>query len=220
MKKLILSLAFASALCSASFAQDDKYTAAMQPKVIAVDTARNPADLLSLSAAFERIADAEKTKWHPYYYAALAQVNAAYMMGNGAQPMGAKADAFADKAEALIGKADGLSPNNSEVYVVKKMIATLRMMADPMTRWQQYGPMAEEALQTAAKLNPENPRVYLLMGQDKFYTPEQFGGSKAEAAKMFEKAEAKYGTFKPATSLDPDWGRGQTKYFMSMAKGA
>jgi hypothetical protein len=43
----------------------------------------------------------------------------------------------------------------------------------------QYGPKAQEALETARKLNPNNPRVVdLLEGQDKFYTPEQFGGSK------------------------------------------
>ncbi|WP_315818240.1 hypothetical protein [Paraflavitalea speifideaquila] len=51
------------------------------------------------------------------------------------------------------------------------MIATLRMMADPMNRYMTYGPQATEALQKAKSLNPENPRVYLLEGQDKFYTP-------------------------------------------------
>ena len=47
-----------------------------------------------------------------------------------------------------------------------------------MNRYMQYGPIAEQALQKAIKLNPENPRIYLLQGQDKFYTPEQYGGSK------------------------------------------
>lgn len=219
MKKIFLLLAASVAICLAAFAQDDKYTAAMKPKVVAIDTTHSTAELLALSAAFERIADAEKTKWLPYYYAALAQVNAAYMM-NMDKPDAAKSDPMADKADALLNKADALSPNNSEVYVVKKMIATLRMMADPMTRYMTYGPQAEQALQTAAKLNPENPRVYLLQGQDKFYTPEQFGGSKTEAVKLFEMANTKFGSFKPATSLDPDWGRGQVKYFMAQAKGA
>lgn len=213
MKKLLFSLLFIAGFAAAN-GQDDKYTAAMQPKVTAADTAHSAPELLALSAAFERIADAEKTKWQPYYYAALTQVNAAYMMTL-QKPDASKSDPLADKAEALLNKADAINPNNSEIYVVKKMIATLRMMADPVNRYMTYGPQAEAALQTAARLNPENPRVYIQQAQDKFFTPEQFGGSKTEAKTLFEKASKKFETFKPASSLDPNWGRGQITYFMS-----
>lgn len=215
MKKFLFSVLLTTAFGAAAFAQDDKYTKAMQPKVAAVDTTHSTAELLALSAAFERIGDAEKTKWLPYYYAALTEVNAAYMMSMGGQPKASATDPMADKAEALLNKADALSPNNSEVYVVKKMVATLRMMGDPMSRYMTYGPQAEEALQTAMKLNPENPRVYIQQGQDKFYTPEQFGGSKTEAKKLFEEADKKFASYKPVTALDPDWGRNVIKYFMS-----
>jgi hypothetical protein len=214
MKKIVLLLAGVLSLSASLFAQDDKYTAAMAGKVVAVDTSRRADDLIALSASFERIADAEKTKWLPYYYAALTQVNAAYMMSM-EKPDAAKTDPIADRAEALLSKAESLSKDNSEIYLVKKMIATLRMMADPMTRYMQYGPKAEEALQTAMKLNPENPRVYMLQAQDKFYTPEQFGGSKEEAKKLFELSNKKFETFKPASAIDPNWGRSTLKYFMS-----
>jgi hypothetical protein len=214
MKKLLFSLTLFAGLTLAAKAQDDKYTNAMMPKVMAADTTHSTAELLSLSAAFERIADAEKTKWQPYYYAALTQVNAAYMMGM-QKPDAAKTDPMADKAEALLNKAEALSKDNSEIYVVKKMIATLRMMADPMNRYMTFGPQGEQALQTAAKLNPENPRVYLLQGEDKFFTPEQFGGSKTEAKTLFETAGKKFESFKPASSVDPNWGRSTLQYFMA-----
>ena len=219
MKKFLLSFFIIAGFAVVAHAQDDKYSAAMKPKVVAVDTTRSAPDLLALSASFERIADAEKTKWLPYYYAAYTEAYAG-LMSMGQKPDITKTDPMADKAEVLINKADALNPNNSEVYIVKKMIANLRMMADPMNRYMTYGPKGEEALQTAVKLNPENPRVYLLQGQDKFYTPEQFGGSKTEALKLFQMADTKFGSYKPATSLDPDWGRGQVKYFMAQAKGA
>ena len=64
------------------------------------------------------------------------------------------------------------------------------------------------------KLNPENPRVYLLQAQDKYFTPEQFGGSKAEAKKLFEEANKKYAAFKPASTIDPAWGRSSVNYFL------
>lgn len=216
MKKLLLSVALFAGLAMAAKAQDDKFIKAMEPKVAALDTLRNADDLLALGAAFERIADAEKTKWQPYYYAALAQVNAGLMMSM-QKPEAAKTDPLADKAEAMLNKADALSPNNSEVYVVKKMIATLRMMADPMNRYMTYGPAGEQALQTAQKLNPENPRIYLLQGQDKFFTPEQFGGSKEEAKKLFAESAKKFEAFKPASGIDPVWGRPTLQYFMAQA---
>ena len=214
MKKLFFSFAILTAFCLSAAAQEDKFLKAMEPKVLVLDTVRSSNELLALSAAFERIGDAEKTKWHPYYYAALTQVNAAYFMSMG-QPDVAKTDPIADKAEVLINKADALNPNNSEIYVVKKMIASLRMMGDPMNRWQTYGPQAEQALQTAVKLNPENPRVYILQAQDKYFTPEQFGGSKTEAKKLFEEAAKKFASFKPASSIDPNWGRSSVTYFLS-----
>jgi cytochrome c-type biogenesis protein CcmH/NrfG len=87
-----------------------------------------------------------------------------------------------------------------------------------MNRYMQYGPVAQQALETAKKLNPENPRAYLLEGQDKFFTPEQYGGSKEEAKKLFEEALKKYEAFKPATAIDPNWGRGTTQYFLGQIK--
>jgi hypothetical protein len=219
MKKGIL---FASLLLVmlTSVAQSDKYMKAMQDNLATLDTARNPDELKNLSASFERIADAEKTQWLPYYYAALSQINAGYFMMNG-QMNGGMADKFdpiADKAENLLNKSEDLSKDNSEIFVVKKMIASLRMMADPMNRYMQYGPLAQQALDAAKKLNPENPRVYLLEGQDKFFTPEQYGGSKEEAKKLFEEALKKYEAFKPATAIDPNWGKGTTQYFLGQIK--
>jgi hypothetical protein len=215
MKKALLFLTF-SFLLLTGFSQSDKYMNAMQDKVAALDTTHSVEGLRDLSAAFERIGDAEKNQWLPYYYAALAQVNVGYTMSMGKSGgMTAQLDPIADKSEQLINKADELNKDNSEVYVVKKMIATLRMMADPRNRYMQYGPQAQQALQTAKKLNPENPRVLLLEAEDKFFTPEQFGGSKEEGKKLFEEALKKFDTFKPATAIDPNWGRSIAQYFLS-----
>jgi hypothetical protein len=200
------------------FAQSDKYVGAMQPRVAQVDTTRDPAALKDLSAAFERIADAEKNQWLPYYYAALTQINAGYMSMMSGAPSAAVIDPLADKAESLLNKSEALSKDNSEIYLVKKMIATLRMTADPMNRYMTYGPVAQEALETAKKLNAENPRVYLLQGQDSYYTPEQYGGSKEKAKELFNEASKKFETFKPASDLDPNWGRPALQYFLGLYK--
>ncbi len=218
MKKFSL-LTVASVFMLVTFAQSEKFIKAMEPKIIAIDTTQNVDALINLANAFERIAEAEKNQWTPYYYAALAQVNAGLIMAmtNGnAGGLAGKTDPAATKAEQLLNKAEELSKENSEIWVVRKQIATLRLMADPMTRYMTYGPAAAEALATAKKLNPDNPRVYLLEGQDKFFTPEQFGGSKTEAQKLFTEAAKKFESFKPESSLHPVWGLNQLKYFQSL----
>jgi len=214
MKKIILSiLLFACTI--ALFAQSEKYKSAMKDKIAALDTTRDVTTLKDLSASFERIGDAEKTQWLPYYYAALAQVNAGNLIyvSNVSNPAELKnLDPLADKADQMIGKAETLTKDNSEIYAVKKM------MVDPMNRYATYGAKAQESLETARKLNPENPRIYLLEGQDKYFTPEQYGGSKAEAKKLFEEALKRFDSFKPATDLDPNWGRTTAQYFLSQIK--
>jgi hypothetical protein len=220
MKKIILAATFCICILSV-FAQNEKYKAAMKDKITALDTTREMSTLKDISAAFERIGDAEKTQWLPYYYAALSLINAGNLLYV-ANPSNVeelkKIDPLAEKAEQLIDKADALSQNNSEIYAAKKMAASLRMMVDPMSRYMQYGAKAQEALETAKKLNPENPRIYLLQGEDKFYTPEQFGGSKTEAKKLFEEALKKYDSFKPASDIDPTWGKNMVEYFLNQLK--
>jgi hypothetical protein len=219
MKKY-LSLLFVLSIGLNVNAQSAKYISAMEAKVTAIDTTRSTAGWQELGNSFERIAEAEKTQWLPYYYAAVSNVMMGYMLNNGTPGSGnsTQTDQIADKAEAMISKAESMEKENSEIYCVKKMIATLRMMVDPMTRYQTYGPMAAEALSKAKSLDPQNPRVYMLEGQDKFYTPEQFGGSKAEAKTLFEESAKLFESSKPKSPIDPHWGLGQVKYFLSQVK--
>ena len=220
MKKLILTIALFTCTV-ALFAQSEKYKAAMKDKIAVIDTLRDVAALKDLSAAFERIGDAEKNQWQPYYYSALALANAGNFIYTGNPSDAAQLknlDPLADKADQMITKAEALSKDNSEIYTVKKMITSLRMMVDPMSRFMTYGAKAQEALETARKINPGNPRIYLLEAEDKYFTPEQYGGSKTEAKKLFEEALKRYESFKPATDLDPNWGKNTTQYFLSQLK--
>jgi hypothetical protein len=218
MKKIIVFAAALFMMINAS-AQSEKYLKAMQDNVSSLDAIHTAQGWTEAANNFQRIADAEKTQWLPYYYVALSNVMAGYMQGTvNPNPNPSATDPLADKAEEALNKAEVMIKNNSEIFIVRKMIATLRMTADPMNRWQTYGPQAAEALQRAKALNPENPRVYLLEGQDKFYTPEQFGGSKTEAKALFEESAKKFENFKPESPIHPNWGLSQVKYFQSQIK--
>jgi len=221
MKKSIFILT-AIVVANISYAQmPDKFVKAMEAKIALIDSTHTVEGFTDLANAFERIADAEKNQWLAYYYAAYCNASAGTLAGAGGDMMAAKADKtdpYADKADKQIKKAEELAKGNSEIFIVKKMIATLRMLGDPMNRYMTYGPEAQAMLDEAKKLNSENPRVYLLEGQDKFYTPEQFGGSKEEAKLLFEKAQKLYESFKPETNIHPNWGKNQIAYFLSQIK--
>lgn len=215
MKHVFFSLMLL-ALSISSIAQSEKFVAAMTPLIPASDTARTKEGLSALSNSFERIANAEKTQWLPYYYAAYCKIREGMMYYDGQfGDKSALLDPFADKAEELLNKADAIEKNNSEIYCVKKMLSSLRLIANPMGRYMEYGQKGAEQLETAKKLDPENPRVFILEGMDKVNTPEQFGGNKAEGKALLETAIKKFETFKPKSSLHPSWGMPMTRFYLA-----
>lgn len=197
MKSILFSFLMFTALVS--FAQSDKYVAAMKNNLALFDSAKTSSDLQALANTFERIAEAEKTQWLPYYYAGLALSTAGWN-----DPKMDK-DANSTRINTLCDKAEALD-KNSEIYVLRNMSATQQMMIDPQTRWQTYGMQASKDLQIATQLNPDNPRIYYLQGESLINTPPAFGGGKDKAKPMFEKAIALFKTDKPKP-LWPNWGR-------------
>ncbi len=201
MKSILSSFLILMTLVTS--AQSDKYVAAMQKNLHSFDSARTTADLLTMANTFERIGDAEKTQWLPYYYAGLALSTAGWN-----DPKLDK-DANSTRINTLCDKAETLD-KNSEIYVLRNMAATQQMMVDPQTRWQTYGMQASKYLQIATQLNPDNPRIYYLQGESLFNTPPAFGGGKDKAKPMFEKAVALFKTEKPKP-MWPDWGLDRTE---------
>ncbi len=213
MKNLTLLL-FAVFSFSQSFAQSDKYLPAMQKNMSAIDSSfSSAASMVALANNFERIGKAEKDQWLPYYYAAFLQVNAGYI-GQDATKM----DEYADKAESLINTADSLEKNNSEISCIRSMIASARLMADPMTRYMEFGPLSSSYIDEAIKLDPSNPRPHLLRGQGLRYTPEQFGGGCEAAKPHFSTSLEKFAAFKPASPLHPNWGESRVQMLLEDCK--
>ena len=212
MKKILL-MSMLVILCFVTFAQSEKYVPAMKKNISMLDSALVKGNMTALANNFERIGDAEKTQWLPYYYAAYCAVMNGFL-----ETDKSKVDAIAGKAEELITKAETLAgKENSETAVIKSMIASAHMMVDPQSRYMKYGPASALNIATAKVLDPTNPRPYYLDGQAKFYTPAAFGGGKDVAKVFLEKALAMFDAFNPAGELYPTWGKSSTLYFLSMA---
>ncbi|MDE3252498.1 MAG: hypothetical protein KGO92_06800 [Bacteroidota bacterium] len=186
-----------------------KYEAGMVRGLEQLKDAKTAEDMAATSAFFERIGDAEKDKWLPYYYAAYANYLTGWM-----NPKADK-DKVGEKSKELITKAEVLEPENSEIYCMKQMVAIMQMTVDPMSRWQSYGAEARADIEKAIKADPNNPRSYYLNGQTLMNTPEAYGGGKAVAKKLFEKALELYKTFKPASAFHPDWGKEQAEKLLA-----
>lgn len=201
MKKLIAAIALLATVTA--HAQDDKFTAAMKKNLALFDSAKTTQDFMNIASAFERIGDAEKTQWLPYYYAGLALTTAAWSDAK------MDKDENATKVNALLDKAEAID-KNAELQTIRNMAATQQMMVNPQERWQTYGAQAGAALQQGMQMDPNNPRLYYLQAMSVFNTPEQFGGGKEKAKPIFEKAIALFKAEQPKP-LYPHWGEKQAE---------
>jgi len=208
MRKSFLFLALLVSL--AAGAQSDKYTQVMQKNITLLDSAKTIDELTSLAATFDRIGDAEKTQWLPYYYAALAQT------WIGWNPAVKDKDANSAKINAYLAKAEAIE-KNAELYAVENMSATQQMLVDPQTRWATNGKDAGTALQKGLTADPNNPRLYYLQGMSLFGTPPQFGGGKDKAKPLFEKSVALYKSAQPKP-LYPTWGQKQAEDMLAQCQ--
>lgn len=199
--KTLLALILSFSVITGVYA-DDKYETAMKKNLDKINEYTTSNDYIKLANNFERIALAEAGKWLPYYYASFI-----YVLANYADSSKTQKDIFLDKAVELINKADSLSPDNSEVYTLKGMLAQARMQIDPMSRWQKYGGEAQYNFQKAMEADSLNPRPEYLVGAGVFYTPKQFGGGPDKAQPILENSLRKYEQFVPENDLMPAWGK-------------
>ena len=201
MKAILTVLITLSSLVA--LAQSERYMQAMKANLSKFDSVKTTEEYQALAATFERIGDAEKTEWLPYYYSAIALLSPAWADTR------VDKDANAQKVKSVVDKAEALTKDNkdkAELLAVKNMTATQQMLVDPPNRWMSYGQEGANYLKQAKELDPENPRLAYLEGAGIFGTPEQFGGGKAKAKPVLEKAVALFKAEKPKP-LHPQWGQ-------------
>lgn len=211
MKKLFFA-AIIAAYTTLGFAQT-KYESAMTEKVSKIENHLSTEEFQTLSNDFTRIATAEKTQWLPYYYAAFAQIQKGRVLMRDQKI--SELDAVAAEAQKSLNQAMELSKDNSELFILQKMIHSLKMMVNPMERYMTEGSLAAENLSKAEKLDAENPRITLLKAEDTYFTPEQFGGSKTKGLELFQKALEQFKVYKTQSALHPNWGNAEAEYFLA-----
>jgi tetratricopeptide (TPR) repeat protein len=201
MKTLTLSLLLFIGALTLKAQSADQYNAAMQKGLSMIDSANTSEQFTAAANLFERVATAATHQWLAQYYAGYCKMLSAVL---GKQTNDIK-DALYDKAMNYAEKAKALKPNSSDISVLEGYITFMKMAVAPQERAMIMVPKADALLGEAMVLDPENPRVYLVKGQDAFYTPEAFGGGKGKAKEFLIIASDKYKKNKP-TGFEPRWG--------------
>lgn len=213
MKQILLACITLFCVQMAS-AQSDRYVNAMKNNIAMLDSITIKNNFDELANNFSRIGDAEKNQWLPYYYAAYVVALQALV-----EKDVNKKDQMADHSSEFLAKAENvLNKDNSEIEVIKSMIATAHMTVDPQSRYMTYGQEISDALTKSKQLDSTNPRPILIQAQNLYYTPEFAGGGKDVAKPLFEKAQQLYASFKPESELAPDWGKSTVDFYLKNYK--
>ena len=210
MKKLLFVMCLMTGIIGFSQTAYDKV---MTEKIASIEKHQTADEFTALANDFKRIGDKEKTQWLPYYYAAFSTIQKGRMtMREGKL---ADLDPIAADAQKSLDLAMDLSKDNAENLILQKMIHGLKMMVDPQARFMSEGMLAADALSKAEKIDAGNPRITLMKAEDTYFTPEQFGGSKARGLELFQKSLDQFKIYKTKSALDPSWGKGEAEYFLA-----
>ena len=210
MKTIIVILTLISSM---AFANDDKYSEQMSKNIEAVYKAQTNEQFQQAINAFERIGNAEKTKWEPFYYAAFG-----YLMQATREQDGGKKDQFLDLAASSLDKAKAVKESESEIIALEGFIHMIRLTVDPATRGPQYSGMAMQSFGKAIGLNPENPRALVFMAQMQYGSAEFFKSPTTEACATLARSLEKFASFKTDNPLAPRWGKGMAEGMKEQCK--
>jgi len=152
--------------------------------------------------AFERIAQVETDNWLPYYNLALLKARTTFEMKD--KP---KVAAQLKAAEEFADKADDISPDNSEIYVLKAFINVAKIVMDPMTYGASLSPETIDLYQKAIRLNKNNPRAHSGLVEFEMGGARYFGQDLAPHCKRLQATIALYDNFKPESKFHPNWGK-------------
>ena len=209
MRTLII-IALTSFIWNCSIAQDSKYLQIMEENVLKTDSAKTAVEWLSIANTMERVAQKEIEEWLPPYYASFCYLMTGIFTENKKEQW-----SYYEKAEEWVKTCESKTGiDSSEVLVLKANIWQMQISIKPMKLGQSLGPLSNIASKDAEQINPGNPRVQLLKGQNAYYTPPMWGGDKEKAYEYLLKAKSLFETFKPATSISPRWGLYQTMYLI------
>ena len=179
-------------------AQSSNQNKVLESAVMQFNQTNNPSSYTKLYLQFEQLYSVDKTNWLiPYYAGMTKSLMCLLKMGD--------RDALANDALLWIARAKSIVVND-EIYCAESLAYTAKMSVNPTLRWFTYESKIKNTLSLAKKLNPNNPRAYILEANIQHKLPFIFGGGCKSAKPLIQKAELCFNTQIKANSIEPTWG--------------
>lgn len=179
-------------------AQSPNQSKVLESAVMQFNQANNPNSYKQLYLQFEQLYSVDKTNWLiPYYAGMTKSIMCLLKMGD--------RDALANDALLWVARAKAIEVND-EVYCAESLAYTAKMSVNPALRWFTYEGKIKNTLSLAKKLNPSNPRAYVLEANIQQKLPFIFGGGCKSAKPLIQKAELFISNQNRANSIEPSWG--------------
>lgn len=179
-------------------AQTSNQTKTLESAVMQFNQTNNPSSYTQLYLQFEKLYSVDKTNWLiPYYAGMTKSLMCLLKMGD--------RDALANDALIWLARAKSIVVND-EIYCAESLAYTAKLSVNPALRWFTYEDKIKNALSMAKKLNPNNPRAYILEANIQHKIPFIFGGGCKSAKPLIQKAELCFNAQMKANTLEPSWG--------------
>ncbi len=179
-------------------AQATNQSKALEAAVMQFNQATKNQAYQELYLQFEQLYAVNKTNWLiPYYAGMTRSIMCLLKMG--------ERDALANDALLWVGRAKSIVKND-EIYCAESLAYTAKMSVNPALRWLVYEGKIKKALSFAKKLNPNNPRAYVLEANIQQKIPFIFGGGCKSVKPLIQKAELCFNAQTKVGSVEPSWG--------------
>ena len=179
-------------------AQVNSTNKTLETAVMQFNQANKNLNYQELYVQFEQLYAVNKTNWLiPYYAGMTKSIMCLLKMGD--------KDALANDALLWVGRAKSIMAND-EVYCAESLAYTAKMSVNPLLRWLTYEGKIKKSLSLAKKLNPNNPRAYVLEANIQQKIPYIFGGGCNSVKPLIEKAELSFNTQTKSNLVQPSWG--------------
>ena len=193
---------------------NNPYDDAMKGALEELNQAGSLEDFQSAANHFDRIANVEKDKWLPSYYAAYAKVMLAAMQQDLEQK-----DPYLDAAQENLDAVAVIEHDESERLALQGFLTMIRMSVDP-ARGMELGMNCGMTVEQAYALNNENPRALLMLAQFKHGSAQYMGQDTSEYCAMFE--EVLEMLDQPAQEgsdpFSPRWGKNMTTMLLQQCQ--
>jgi len=186
------------------FAGDNtNYEKAMHKALGKMNQAGSQDDFQQAANHFERIAEAEKDKWLPFYHASYVNVMMAAM-----ETDLTKKDPYLDVAQKYLDAIEQLDHDASERLALQGFLIMIRMSVDP-SRGMDLGQKCAMAVNQAYGMNNLNPRAVLMLGQFNHGSASYMGEDTSEACAMFDTTLSLFDetSSDKADPFSPNWGK-------------